>query len=1295
MPTEISVQPEYSRLMSLLNNTRVQTQNPALWQFLSQFLGSTKQSQGVFDDDFKELEDKIDQIDDDIEGMRDSTVLTETDETGVFENSRQLLAGVGITFDDSVNGKRTINTILGNLIQSFVTINDELATLTNSRRLVAGSNVLLDTATPGQIIISSSGGTGGSSTIETYITLNNESLTLPNSRRLVAGANILFDSLVPNQLTISVDLVDIESELNAIESSDLITFSDETAVFPNSRAIYAGSNVSFDDSVANRRTINVTIPTIPPNLSNSTYLTITAEPSLPNSRRIVAGTNISFDDSVSGVRTLNVPSVTGPIGPEGPKGDTGDIGPQGPAGIQGEQGIQGEKGDQGDIGPIGPTGPIGPVGNTGVQGPQGEQGVPGPKGDTGATGATGAQGPIGNTGDTGPAGPTGPIGPQGIQGIQGIQGEIGSQGVPGIQGPKGDTGSQGPIGNTGPMGPQGNAGPQGPIGPQGDIGPIGPQGPEGPQGEQGTGINLKGSVSDSTQLPPTGNLPGDAYITSDTGHIWVWDGTQWTDGGDISGPPGPQGPQGIQGIQGEIGPQGIQGPIGQTGPKGDTGDTGSQGVPGPVGNTGPQGPIGLTGPQGIQGDTGPQGPIGLTGNTGPAGPQGDIGPQGPQGVKGDTGATGATGPQGIQGIQGDVGPEGPIGNTGATGPQGPQGDIGPQGIQGIQGNTGPQGIKGDTGDQGVKGDTGDQGIQGIQGPIGNTGPQGPIGNTGPQGPIGNTGPQGNTGPAGPGVAAGGTAGQVLSKIDTTDYNTTWVNPSTGSGDVVGPASAVANNLAAYNGTTGKLIKDSAIPLAQVTQNQDASGSIFTQRIPVYSTSTGKIQMSAVSIGAAGNLVYPNNLRQQFSPGPQTPGVNVGARNPDPTIAVNGDIWYNDSTQKFRFRQNGVTVDLGTGTGDVVGPSSATDNAVARFDTTTGKLIQNSSVTVDDSGIITAAGLNGTPLNATNLTSGTVPDARLSANVQMKPIAVADLPTHDIITKHDGFPGGTTNFLRADGTFAAPTTGGDEVFIGTDDPGAAYELWVDTDEPASTAVPAHKLTHETGGTDAITNLSGSVITSGTIADARLSTNVPLKNAQNTFTQDQRIQKDYPILSFFDTAAAVDSRLMRMWGGGGAIYIDARNDANTAGYGSSTRFSRDGDVLVGRDLYEKQRVTPMGHWTDVPFNAANYGAQTGTWTIGSQTRAAYMLIGKTMFLSLYLQNATLSASTASCYFYFPAGITGGSTYQGAPIQYFGAASGTGFGQIGPSGNNITFYRDPSTTPYPAGTYTFIISVTIHIA
>lgn len=50
---------------------------------------------------------------------------------------------------------------------------------------------------------------------------------------------------------------------------------------------------------------------------------------------------------------------------------------------------------------------------------------------------------------------------------------------------------------------------------------------------------------------------------------------------------------------------------------------------------------------------------------------------------------------------------------------------------------------------------------------------------------------------------------------------------------------------------------------------------------------------------------------------------------------------------------------GSGSGDVVGPASSTDNAIARFNLTTGKLIQNSGASVDDSGNITATNLSGT------------------------------------------------------------------------------------------------------------------------------------------------------------------------------------------------------------------------------------------------------------------------------------------------------------------------------------------------
>lgn len=59
-----------------------------------------------------------------------------------------------------------------------------------------------------------------------------------------------------------------------------------------------------------------------------------------------------------------------------------------------------------------------------------------------------------------------------------------------------------------------------------------------------------------------------------------------------------------------------------------------------------------------------------------------------------------------------------------------------------------------------------------------------------------------------------------------------------------------------------------------------------------------------------------------------------------------------------------------------------------------------------------------------------------------------------------------------------------------------------------APAGHHVTHETGGADAITSLSGAVITSGTVADARHSTNVPLKNAANIFTVNQRVTATRP-------------------------------------------------------------------------------------------------------------------------------------------------------------------------------------------
>ena len=69
------------------------------------------------------------------------------------------------------------------------------------------------------------------------------------------------------------------------------------------------------------------------------------------------------------------------------------------------------------------------------------------------------------------------------------------------------------------------------------------------------------------------------------------------------------------------------------------------------------------------------------------------------------------------------------------------------------------------------------------------------------------------------------------------------------------------------------------------------------------------------------------------------------------------------------------------TGAVQGPASATDNAIARFDTTTGKLVQNSASTIDDNGTIApVACAAGYP--SVSLTAGTVMTTPTAGAVEM-------------------------------------------------------------------------------------------------------------------------------------------------------------------------------------------------------------------------------------------------------------------------------------------------------------------------
>lgn len=181
------------------------------------------------------------------------------------------------------------------------------------------------------------------------------------------------------------------------------------------------------------------------------------------------------------------------------------------------------------------------------------------------------------------------------------------------------------------------------------------------------------------------------------------------------------------------------------------------------------------------------------------------------------------------------------------------------------------------------------------------------------------------------------------------------------------------------------------------------------------------------------------------------------------------------------------------------------------------------------------------------------------------------------------------------------------------------------------------------------------------DASLA-DVALKNAANTFTQDQTIESSTtPQLNFLENDQPVDQRYLRLVAGNGGLFINATNDANTVA-SSLLSLTRDGDATIGRkltvttDIYEKARTTPMGHWSDVPFSAANFSANGGgTWTIGAAAVLVnrYALMGKTlhwrMYVSWFSGSNTVAGTVSSLNIALPGGAMGLDQTSLNPIAY----------------------------------------------
>ena len=157
----------------------------------------------------------------------------------------------------------------------------------------------------------------------------------------------------------------------------------------------------------------------------------------------------------------------------------------------------------------------------------------------------------------------------------------------------------------------------------------------------------------------------------------------------------------------------------------------------------------------------------------------------------------------------------------------------------------------------------------------------------------------------------------------------------GSGDVVGPASATDNAIVRFNGTGGKLVQTSGITIAD-----GASGTLS-------GTNTGdQNTFSTVAVAGQSNVVADSAT--------DTITLIAGSNITITTDAGNDSITINSTA---------------SGSGDVVGPSSSVDARPALFDGTTGKLLKQASAALGDAAF-----------KATGTSAGTVAagdDSRLS------------------------------------------------------------------------------------------------------------------------------------------------------------------------------------------------------------------------------------------------------------------------------------------------------------------------------
>jgi hypothetical protein len=201
-------------------------------------------------------------------------------------------------------------------------------------------------------------------------------------------------------------------------------------------------------------------------------------------------------------------------------------------------------------------------------------------------------------------------------------------------------------------------------------------------------------------------------------------------------------------------------------------------------------------------------------------------------------------------------------------------------------------------------------------------------------------------------------------------------------------------------------------------NKQPAGSYLTNGGALGTPSSGtatNLTGLPLSTGVTGLLPVANG-----GTGTATPALVAGTN-----VTISG-TWPNQT----------INASGGGGGGDVTGPASSTDNAVARFDSTTGKIIQNSGVVINDSGEVTVGVWKGTEVGLSYGGTGASSASQARGNIlpsytgNAGKVLAVNVGATDAEWIAAGGSGTVTSVAVSGGTTGLTTSGGPITAAGT-------------------------------------------------------------------------------------------------------------------------------------------------------------------------------------------------------------------------------------------------------------------------